>query len=194
MGLLSFLHRSDNASSGASSRPVASDELTQQARSRAKQRLIGALVLVLIGVVGLPMLFDTDPRPLPPSTQVQVAGQDNRPSKRVTGKVIDETPADAGQELAVTRPPAAPPTVREAKTSPADVKPSQPSKDGERRSIEGKAGETRPDASAKVSQSTGKEAKAPAKAAEAEKPTPPSEGAGRFVVQVGAFRGHHCGR
>ena len=68
------------------------------------------------------------------------------------------------------------------------MKASQPPKDSERRGVEGKAAsEPRPDALAKIAQSAVKEAKAPAKAAEAEKPTLPAEGAGRFVVQVGAF-------
>jgi DedD protein len=34
-------------------------------RRRARHRLIGAAVLVLIGVVGFPLLFDTQPRPIP---------------------------------------------------------------------------------------------------------------------------------
>ena len=34
-------------------------------RRRARHRLIGAAVLVLVGVVGFPLLFDTQPRPIP---------------------------------------------------------------------------------------------------------------------------------
>ncbi|MDF1485255.1 SPOR domain-containing protein [Ramlibacter sp. H39-3-26] len=34
-------------------------------RRRARHRLIGAAALVLIGVVGFPLLFDTQPRPIP---------------------------------------------------------------------------------------------------------------------------------
>ena len=33
-------------------------------RRRAKHRLIGAVVLVLAGVVGFPLLFDSQPRPV----------------------------------------------------------------------------------------------------------------------------------
>jgi spermidine/putrescine transport system permease protein len=33
-------------------------------RRRARHRLIGAVVLVLVGVVGFPLLFDTQPRPV----------------------------------------------------------------------------------------------------------------------------------
>lgn len=34
-------------------------------RRRARHRLIGAAVLVLVGVLGFPLLFDTQPRPIP---------------------------------------------------------------------------------------------------------------------------------
>src|SRR3989344_2295685 len=38
-------------------------------RRRARHRLIGAAVLVLIGVIGFPMLFDTQPKPEPKPVQ-----------------------------------------------------------------------------------------------------------------------------
>ena len=39
-------------------------ESVEALRRRARHRLIGATVLVLIGVVGFPMVFDTQPRPV----------------------------------------------------------------------------------------------------------------------------------
>jgi DedD protein len=39
-------------------------ETVETMRSRAKRRLIGALVLVVTAVVGFPMLFETQPRPV----------------------------------------------------------------------------------------------------------------------------------
>lgn len=41
-------------------------------RKRAKHRLIGASVLVLIGVVGFPLLFDTQPRPIPVDIPIEI--------------------------------------------------------------------------------------------------------------------------
>lgn len=41
-------------------------------RRRAKHRLIGAVVLVLAGVVGFPMLFDSQPRPVPVDIQIDM--------------------------------------------------------------------------------------------------------------------------
>ena len=45
-------------------------------RRRARHRLIGAAVLVLLGVVGFPMLFDTQPRPIPVDIAIEIPGQD----------------------------------------------------------------------------------------------------------------------
>ena len=39
-------------------------ETVEAMRRRARHRLIGAAVLVLVGVVGFPLLFDTQPRPV----------------------------------------------------------------------------------------------------------------------------------
>lgn len=41
-------------------------------RRRAKHRLIGAAVLVLIGVIGFPMLFDKQPRPIAVDTTIEI--------------------------------------------------------------------------------------------------------------------------
>ncbi|MEG0004022.1 MAG: SPOR domain-containing protein, partial [Comamonas sp.] len=41
-------------------------------RSRARHRLIGAAVLVLVGVVGFPLLFDTQPRPIPVDIPIEI--------------------------------------------------------------------------------------------------------------------------
>ncbi|HSV46471.1 MAG TPA: SPOR domain-containing protein, partial [Ramlibacter sp.] len=47
--------------------PLASpapSESVEAMRRRARHRLIGAAVLVLLGVIGFPLLFDTQPRPI----------------------------------------------------------------------------------------------------------------------------------
>ena len=41
-------------------------------RRRARHRLIGAGVLVLIGVVGFPLLFDTQPRPIAVDIPIEI--------------------------------------------------------------------------------------------------------------------------
>ena len=44
-------------------------------RKRAKHRLIGAAVLVLIGVVGFPLLFDAQPRPIAVDIPIEIPGK-----------------------------------------------------------------------------------------------------------------------
>ena len=46
-------------------------------RKRAKHRLIGASVLVLLGVVGFPLLFDTQPRPVAVDIPIEIPGKNS---------------------------------------------------------------------------------------------------------------------
>jgi DedD protein len=85
--------------------PAAGDEGTavQAARTRARRRLIGAVVLLAAGVIGFPVLFETQPRPLPADLPIQVTasgtvGLASAPSRSV-GKLVVPPPADAGNEL-----------------------------------------------------------------------------------------------
>lgn len=64
-----FKFRQNGESTTPTTRPAESVEVMRQ---RAKHRLIGAAVLVLIGVVGFPMLFDTQPRPMPVDVQIEI--------------------------------------------------------------------------------------------------------------------------
>jgi len=47
-------------------------ESVEMMRKRAKYRLTGAAVLVLIGVIGFPMLFDNQPRPIAVDTPIEI--------------------------------------------------------------------------------------------------------------------------
>lgn len=56
-------------------------------RRRARHRLIGACLLVLTAIVIFPLLFDTEPRPLPVNAKVSVAGRDSAPTLNVPTQV-----------------------------------------------------------------------------------------------------------
>lgn len=47
-------------------------ESVEVMRRRARHRLIGAAVLVLLGVIGFPLLFDTQPRPVPVDIPIEI--------------------------------------------------------------------------------------------------------------------------
>ncbi|MCF8159917.1 MAG: SPOR domain-containing protein [Polaromonas sp.] len=47
-------------------------ESVERMRQRARHRLVGATVLVLIGVIGFPLLFDKQPRPIAVDTPIDI--------------------------------------------------------------------------------------------------------------------------
>ena len=163
----------------------------QTARTRARRRLIGALVLLAAGVVGFPVLFETQPRPLPVDTPILIPqGTATRGAPAPALRPLPAVPLDAGNEpVAVATPPAAPPASAAASAPAPAAKPPT----------------VRPQAAASVAASpvltsaplptpVAAEAAAPKPKPkpEATKPTkPPIESAapdgGRFVVQVGAY-------
>lgn len=72
-----FKFRRGDASSGPPSGFAAQVESVEVIRKRARHRLIGASVLVLLGVVGFPMLFDTQPRPMPTDIPIEIPAKNN---------------------------------------------------------------------------------------------------------------------
>ena len=52
--------------------PTPAPESVEAMRKRAKHRLIGASLLVLVGVVGFPLLFDNQPRPIPVDLPIDI--------------------------------------------------------------------------------------------------------------------------
>ena len=52
--------------------PTPAPESVEAMRKRAKHRLIGASLLVLMGVVGFPLLFDNQPRPIPVDLPIDI--------------------------------------------------------------------------------------------------------------------------
>ena len=103
-----------------------------QARTRARQRLAGAGVLLVIGVVGFPILFETQPRPLPMDTPIlqtrsEPLGTEKpaAPPRPTAAALPALPPADAGVEAA----PAAPsskPEVSAASSAPTSSPASSP--------------------------------------------------------------------
>ncbi len=79
MGLLSFLKRKSEPQKAKPSKASAKAETAdsvQRARIRARQRLVGSVVLVVAGVVGFPLLFETQPRQLPVDIPIEIARKD----------------------------------------------------------------------------------------------------------------------
>jgi len=64
-------------------------------KKRARRRLIGAVALVLAAIVGLPMLLDSEPRPLPDDIAIQIPSKD---------RAAPPAPASAAPPASVTSP------------------------------------------------------------------------------------------
>ena len=77
--------------------PHRAPESAEAMRKRAKHRLIGAAVLVLLGVVGFPMLFDNQPRPIPVDLPINIPDKNtvkplgNLPVGNAAPAMIEET-------------------------------------------------------------------------------------------------------
>ena len=166
-------------------------------RRRARHRLIGAAVLVLVGVIGFPLLFDTQPRPIAVDIPIEIPDRNKVAPLVVPGQTAAvapaakpvPTPAPAraasvgnglsdGEELVQAAPPVAPkpaPAKPEAKPEPKpEPKPDpKPEPKSEPKPI------PKPDEAARARallEGRSVESAAAAKADDS-----------RFIVQVGAF-------
>ncbi|MEY4766411.1 MAG: hypothetical protein RI907_3084 [Pseudomonadota bacterium] len=121
MPLPSFLQRfrRDGQANAAPDLPAAPGLDVEAARTRARRRLIGMLVLVVAGVLGFPWLFETQPRPMSHDVAVvQAPGQGNGPESAPTASG-NRAPLTGRVEVAAITPPAA--TESPAATPPANV-------------------------------------------------------------------------
>ncbi len=73
-------------------------------RRRARHRLIGAAVLVLAGVVGFPLLFDSQPRPVPVNVAIDIPDRN-----KVAPLVVPQPDGAAAARPAAAPPPPPPP-------------------------------------------------------------------------------------
>lgn len=76
-------------------------ETVEAMRRRARHRLIGAAVLVLIGVVGFPLLFDTQPRPIPVDIPIEIPDRNKVAPLVVPGPAVSSTPSATAAKPAV---------------------------------------------------------------------------------------------
>lgn len=140
--------------------PAAQPESVEVLRRRAKNRLIGSAILVLIGVIGFPLLVDKQPRPVAVDLPIEI------PDKN---KVLPLAAPPAPAPAAASETPAAPSATASGVVTQAEPVPAEkPAVKPEARAVKP---EPKPEAKAEV-----KKVEAPKPAAES-----------RYVVQVGSF-------
>src|SRR5262245_32445271 len=89
MAFFKFRERGPQGNEGRNSAVAAPPaESIEAMRRRARHRLVGAAVLVLIGVIGFPLLFDTQPRPVAVDIPIEIP--DRNKAKPL---VVPSTPA-----------------------------------------------------------------------------------------------------
>ena len=125
MGLLSIFKRNGEptVAAGVASEPA---DAVQCARVRARQRLIGAAVLVVIGVIGFPLVFETQPRPIPVDIPIELPRKDGAAPLAMPPARAPEAAGPAAGARAV-----APRPVATAPTPPAPAAAARPADAGE---------------------------------------------------------------
>lgn len=182
-------------------------ESVEVLRRRARHRLIGAALLVLVGIVGFPLLFDTQPRPIPVDIPIEIPDKNkvkplSLPAETVTLKrTAPAEPAaaqpSASKPAAATN--AAPSVTASASLGTREEVVAARTEPKPEKAVE-KPAAAKPDtkAEAKPAESKPTEAKpagktddgAKARALLEGKPEAPAGAAadtGRFIVQVGAY-------
>lgn len=186
MGLLSIFKRNTEGREAPTAKPVTdSADAVQQLRVRARRRLIGAAVLVAIGIIGFPLVFETQPRPIPVDLPIEIprkeaatplpmpaAPQPAASEAAAKAPIITETRDGEEAPLVAKSEPAAPPAEKPASKPAPKVLDKVADKAIEK---------TKPTEAARVQALL--EGKAAASAADKKA----SDAAGRFIVQVGAF-------
>lgn len=160
---------------------MADSEDVSTLKRRGRRRLVGAIALVLLAVIVLPMIFDSEPRQAPPPVSVRIPSEDDtgfRP--KVTPKVATapEKPAAASEAKPEPEPKAE--TKAETKVEP---KPEPKAEAKPEPKVEPKA-EPKPEPKPVPKAQPKPAAKAETKAAEA---TPAAPAAGQFMIPVGAY-------
>lgn len=108
MGLLSKfkIRRSDKpAPRGAASDPA---EQVREVRIKARRRLIGVTLLLVAGIIGFPLLFETQPRPIPVDIPIEIPSRDGAAPLHVA------SPDATSSRVAVVVPPPVEPTGSDA--------------------------------------------------------------------------------
>jgi DedD protein len=163
-------------------------ESVEALRRRARHRLIGASVLVVLGVVGFPLLFDTQPRPVSVDIAVDIP---DRASSKPLVDTTKQKPLSTGAGLDAKEevvPDAKPEAKAESKPTPkAEAVVATTAAAAAVAAVVPKA-ESKPEPvkpEAKPDVKT--EAKAAAPKAGESKPTDSKDSGSRFVVQAGTF-------
>ena len=153
-------------------RPISDEEL--QLKKRARRRLVGAIVLVAIMAVVLPMVLDSEPEPRGQKIDIHIPSPDSGDFKPGSTKAPSAAASKAAPEAAKSESGGAAASKADIPGRVAEAQPPTPTK----------AAETPPPESAAADP---KESQKPASSAAASAKTPSGSATGAYVVQVAAL-------
>ena len=116
-----FKFRRGDSAAVQSTASAAQMQSVEVLRKRARHRLIGASVLVLLGVIGFPILFETQPRPVAIDIPIEIPGKNSVKPLTVPAPSVATAPA-------VAKTPVSAPEATVAAISPMPVEEIYPSK------------------------------------------------------------------
>ena len=170
--------------------PVATPqpESVEAMRRRARHRLIGASVLVLLGVVGFPLLFDTQPRPIAVDIPIEIPDRNKAKPLPVPARPLPKAPVAAGPVASAPSLPKAEEKAAAPASAPVAQAPAEPKPQPEPVARAESKPETKPEPKPEPKVAVKPDESARAQALLEGKPVKTgAEAPGRFVVQVGAF-------
>ena len=159
--------------------PASAAESLDVLRQRARQRLVGAAALVLAGVIGFPLVFDTQPRPVALDIPIDIPDKDRAKPVLISPPTV--APADVVLAPGPAEPAAVVPSAA-AKEAAIDTEVVLSTSKPVEKTVD-KPQEKSGDNAADATQSNPEEAKKARALLEAAATSPGA----RFVVQAGAF-------
>ncbi len=168
---------------GEQASPASAPESVDALRKRARSRLIGAALLVLAGVIGFPLLFDNQPRPIAVGIPIDI------PDKAKANPLASGPVEQARQADAVAQRAGAAPKALASTRTPAVADPKRPSKDQQKEEVILSSSKPAAKPAAKVDSKPDTKAKPGEKPADKTAATAADKAGAtsRFIVQFGSF-------
>lgn len=95
-------------------------------KKRARRRLVGAVALALAAAVGLPMLLDSEPRPLSGDIAIQIPSKEKAPALPMPASPVPAADSVDADEEIIAPPPVATPGAGPAASEPPPLKMLEP--------------------------------------------------------------------
>ncbi|HMO49162.1 MAG TPA: SPOR domain-containing protein [Rubrivivax sp.] len=195
--MLSFLKRKDSPPPAGAMDEAAS---VQAARTRARRRLIGAAVLIGIGIIGFPLLFETQPRPIAVNIPIEIPSRDQAPPlklpapetgpaapPRATGPVVSEAVAEVPAEPASAAASGSATPVAAAAPAAAPASAARAERPASAAAVVARAAPAAPETSRDAQRAQALLDGKPVAAISEVPAAAPAAKAPRFVVQAGAY-------